>query len=80
MFVKPEPYLELSRASVMELSCKISELLSVIFTKKTETFKMKLRLNKSSRLLKCAAFLVFIDSGKPYFSEYLKNCKKMFRF
>ena len=72
-FVKPEPYLEHSRAPTMELFCKTSELISAIFAKsfiidarlgskytseKTETFKMKLRLTKSSRLLKCAGFLV----------------------
>ena len=72
-FVKPEPYLELSRAPTMELFCKTSELISAIFAKsfiidarlgskytseKSETFKMKLRLTKSSRLLKCAGFLV----------------------
>ena len=65
MFVKAEPYLELSRASMLEPFYKNSERLSAIFAKsfitdvrlgskyvsqKTETFTMKLRLTKSSRL------------------------------
>ena len=49
-------------------------------SKTTEIFKIKLRLTKSSRLLKCAAFLVFSETGKPYFSEYMKNGKKNVSF
>ena len=61
---------------MMELFFKNSYRLSAIFAKgfiidvrlgskyaseKTETFKMKLRLAKSLRLLQCAAFLVYIS-------------------
>ena len=76
VFVKAETYFEVSRASMMEIFCKNSQGLSAIFAKsfiidvrlgskyaseKTETFKIKLRLAKSSRLLHRAAFLVTFE-------------------
>ena len=65
--VKAEPYSELSRASMMELLAILAKrfiidirLGSKYASEKTETFKMKLRLAKSLRLLQGAAFIVYI--------------------
>ena len=72
MFVKAEPHLELTRASTMGLLSKIvngfqffcknlHHRCSTGFqyaSEQTGTFKIKLRLAKSSRLLQRAAFYV----------------------
>ena len=72
MFVKADPFLDFSRASLMKLFAKIVNSFQLFSQKassdvclgsryaseKTETFKMKLRLAKSLRLLQRAVFLV----------------------
>lgn len=73
VFVNAESYLELSQAFMTKLFCRNSERFSASFAKsftvdirmdskhaseKTGTFKMKLKVGESTRLLKRAAFLV----------------------